>query len=90
MKTNTKPMTRRTFVARGALAALAAPCLAARPVPGAEAAKSGDAALRLAVVTGGHPYDVLHFHTLFRSLPGVDAYIQHMDDFTTTPEPVRD
>jgi hypothetical protein len=89
MKTIPPSMTRRTFVARGALAALAAPCLAARSVAGAEAAKSSDAVIRVAVVTGGHPYEVLNFHKLFRTLPGVDAYIQHMDDFTTTPEPVR-
>ena len=45
--------------------------------------------LRVAVITGGHPYDVPNFQRLFRSLPGVDAYIQHLEDFVTSPEEVR-
>jgi len=83
-------MTRRTFFSRSALAALATPAFAARAVAGAATVKPSDATIRLAVVTGGHAYDVLNFHKLFRTLSGVDAYIQHMDDFTATPEPVRD
>lgn len=43
-----------------------------------------------AVITGGHGYDVRNFHRFFRSLPGVDAYIQHMDDFASTRESARD
>ena len=46
--------------------------------------------IRVAVVTGGHSYDVPSFHGLFRQMPEVDAYIQHMDDFASSPEPVRD
>lgn len=34
-----------------------------------------------AVVTGEHPFDVPGFHNLFRSLPEVDPYPQHMDQF---------
>jgi uncharacterized protein len=45
--------------------------------------------LRLAVVTGQHAFDVPAFHTLFRSLPGVDAYIQHMEDFAAANAPAR-
>jgi type 1 glutamine amidotransferase len=44
----------------------------------------------VAVVTGSHPFDVPNFHTLFRALDGVDAYVQHMNDFATSPEAVRD
>jgi len=44
----------------------------------------------VAVVTGSHPFDVPNFHMLFRSLDGVDAYIQHMEDFATSPEDIRD
>jgi hypothetical protein len=47
-------------------------------------------ALKIAVVTGGHSYEVQPFHALFRALPGVDAYIQHLDDFTSSPQAVRD
>lgn len=46
--------------------------------------------VKTAVITGGHGYDVINFHQLFRSLEGVDAYIQHMDDFASSPEDVRD
>jgi hypothetical protein len=46
--------------------------------------------IKVAVITGGHPFDVQPFHQLFRSLPEVDAYIQHSDEFVTEPEEVRD
>lgn len=49
-----------------------------------------DSAIRAAVVTGGHSYDVLKFHELFRSLDGIDTYIQHMDDFASSSEETRD
>jgi hypothetical protein len=42
-----------------------------------------------AVITGGHSYDVPGFHRLFRGLPGVDAYIQHMDDFASSGRTLR-
>ena len=45
--------------------------------------------IRLAVVTGGHSYDVPNFHALFRALPEVDACVQHMDDFASSSEEVR-
>jgi hypothetical protein len=46
--------------------------------------------IQVAVVTGGHGYDVKNFHDLFHSLPGVNPYIQHMDDFANSAETVRD
>jgi hypothetical protein len=46
--------------------------------------------VKVAVVTGGHSYEVVEFHQLFRSLEDIDAYIQHMDDFCSSPEAVRD
>ena len=45
--------------------------------------------LQVAVITGGHPYDVPNFHRLFRNMPGIDCYLQHMNDFATTPQTVR-
>jgi uncharacterized protein len=33
------------------------------------------------VITGQHPFEVVEFHELFRAMPDVDAYIQHMEDF---------
>ncbi len=42
-----------------------------------------NAPLRVAVVTGGHPYDVPGLTAMFRELPGIDAYFQHMEDFVT-------
>lgn len=89
MNSNTPSFSRRTFVTRGTLAALAGPCLATTMATTAGAGESPAVPLRIAVVTGGHPYDVLNFNQLFRTLPGVDAYVQHMEDFVTTPAPVR-
>ncbi|OPZ07149.1 MAG: Trehalose utilization [candidate division BRC1 bacterium ADurb.BinA364] len=72
-------------------------CLAVLPVAVAAAAPVGEAKetampdpIRVAVVTGGHAYDVIHFRRLFRELEGVDAYVQHLDDFCKTPPAVRD
>ena len=45
--------------------------------------------IKTAIVTGGHSYDVPGFHDLFRGLPGVDPYIQHMDDFASSTDTVR-
>ena len=52
--------------------------------------KTADKPIRCAVITGGHGYDVLNFHRFFRGLAGVDAYIQHMDDFASARASVRD
>jgi uncharacterized protein len=46
--------------------------------------------LRLAVITGAHPFDVIAFHSLFRNLQGIDAYIQHIDAFTVSSQEIRD
>jgi type 1 glutamine amidotransferase len=91
MKTQTQGMNRRSFAQKAAVAALAFPVLTTRNASAAEEkAKSAAKDLRVAVVTGGHTYDVPNFHLLFRALPGVDAYIQHMEDFVATPVTVRD
>lgn len=50
---------------------------------------AGRKAIAVAVITGGHGFDVPRFHALFRSMEGVDAYIQHMDDFASSPLEVR-
>ena len=39
--------------------------------------------IKVAVVTGGHEYDVAGFQVLFRSMPEIDFYLQHMEDFVT-------
>lgn len=45
--------------------------------------------LKVAVITGGHHFDVIAFHQLFRALPDVDPYIQHLADFVASPPEVR-
>jgi type 1 glutamine amidotransferase len=40
--------------------------------------------VKVAVITGGHHYNVVAFHHLFRELEGIDAYIQHMGDFVAS------
>jgi type 1 glutamine amidotransferase len=46
--------------------------------------------IELAVITGGKTHDVIGFHELFRGLDGINSYIQHVDDFASAPEEVRD
>jgi trehalose utilization protein len=43
--------------------------------------------MKLAVVTGGHPFDVISFHDLVRHICGEDVtpYVQHLDEFATSP-----
>ena len=41
--------------------------------------------INVAVVTGGHPYDVPGLTDMFRALPDINAYPQHMEDFATDP-----
>lgn len=45
--------------------------------------------VKTAVLTGGHHYHVPAFHQLFRALPGVDAYVQHLADFIASPPEAR-
>jgi type 1 glutamine amidotransferase len=52
--------------------------------------KGDQVQLRLAVVTGGHAYDVPNFQRLFQRLAGMDAYVQSMDDFASSSQETRD
>ena len=52
--------------------------------------KTAKAPIKCAVITGGHGFDVLNLHRFFRGLPGVDAYIHHMDDFASSRASARD
>ena len=45
--------------------------------------------IRVAVLNGGHPYDVPGFHALFRGLKGIDPYLQHMDDYAASSPETR-
>lgn len=47
-------------------------------------------ALRVAVVTGGHAFDVPEFYQMLRELPGIDAYPQHIEHFGSSSDEVRD
>ncbi len=49
-----------------------------------------DKPVKTAVVTGGHPFDVVNFHHLFRELEGIQPYVQHMDEFASSAEEERD
>jgi hypothetical protein len=46
--------------------------------------------IKVAVVTGGHSYDVPNFHRLMASLGQIEPYIQPMDDFAASPAEVRE
>lgn len=45
--------------------------------------------VKAAVVTGQHPFDVQGFHALFRALPNIEYFPQHLDELAHTPAPVR-
>ena len=49
-----------------------------------------DELLKVAVVTGGHTFNVISFGRLWKELKGVDAYIQHMEDFGSSDDSTRD
>lgn len=51
--------------------------------------KNSAVPIRVAVVTGHHPFDVPEFHGMFRRLNGVDAYIQHLEDFVSASPETR-
>ena len=42
---------------------------------------STDGKIKTAVITGEHPFDVPAFHAAFRSMPEIDFYPQHMEEF---------
>ena len=46
--------------------------------------------LHVAVITGQHVFDVPGFHALWRSLPGIEAYIQDLDNWAADEGHVRE
>ena len=46
--------------------------------------------IEIAVVTGGHPYEVQAFDAFWKAMPGINAVIQNIDDFTAASDEVRD
>ena len=45
--------------------------------------------LKVAVITGSHPFDVLNFQNMFKSFENITTYHQHMEDFVTDTGPGR-
>ena len=37
--------------------------------------------IKTAVITGAHPFDVPAFHAVFRAMPEIDFYPQHLEEF---------
>lgn len=48
-----------------------------------------DSEIKVAMVTGHHEYDVVDFQQLLRSIPGIDFYPQHMEDFVLDSDQAR-
>lgn len=46
--------------------------------------------IKIAVVVGYHPYDVPKFQKLFESIPDIEVYIQHMEQFVYSSKDVRE
>ena len=45
--------------------------------------------ITVAVITGGHTFDVPGFQAIFRDMPDVESYIQHLDNFVADVGQVR-
>lgn len=41
--------------------------------------------LKVALITGGHPYEVIDLHDMFRSMPDIDVYPQSLDEYSCNP-----
>jgi uncharacterized protein len=81
---------RRSFLKSSLVAGLGLGLPKAFSASNADSEKSSGKPLQVAVVTGGHPYDVPNFHKLFRSFPGTESYIQNMEEFSSSPASIRD
>jgi len=46
--------------------------------------------IKTAVVTGRHPYDVPNFYAVFKNIPEIDFYPQHLEDFISDSAANRD
>jgi hypothetical protein len=46
--------------------------------------------ITVAVITGGHAFDVRGFHAVFRDMPQVDSYIQHQDNWVADVAQARE
>jgi len=44
---------------------------------------------KIAVVTGGHPFDVPAFRDLFQGMTRIEAYIQHLEDWVADAARIR-
>ena len=52
-------------------------------------ARSPNRNIKLAVITGNHPFEVPEFTDLFRSLSGIDSYLQDLENFAADFSDVR-
>ena len=52
-------------------------------------AKSSNGDIKVAVITGNHPFEVPEFINLFRSFSGIDCYLQDLENFAADFSDVR-
>lgn len=45
--------------------------------------------IKVAVITGGHAYDVPTFHQFLRSLPHIDFYVQNLEDLINSSDRIN-
>jgi len=86
MIAKSRPTSRRQFLRQVSAAGLAASLLSR----GTLAADAPAPAVKVAVLTGGHAYDVPNFDKLFQSLAGIQTTIQTMEAFFALPAAQRD
>ncbi len=86
MSAKSRLASRRQFLGHVSAAGLAASLLSGAT----RAADAPAAAVKVAVLTGGHAYDVPNFEKLFQSLSGIHATIQTMEAFFALSAAERD
>ena len=52
-------------------------------------AKSSDGNVKVAVITGSHPFEVPEFTDFFRNLSGIDCYVQDLENFAADMSDIR-
>ncbi len=52
--------------------------------------ENGMTAKNVAVVVGYHTYEVRAFQEMFEGFEGLHCYVQHLEQFTSSPEEIRD
>ncbi len=77
-------MERRSFVTMSGIA------VAASSTGTAMASENSAEKIKVALLTGGHSFDLPNFYNMLEQLKGVKVYPQHLENFASSTEEIRD